>query len=536
MKLTNDMMKRMIFSLFAVVWSLAAEASCSDVILPEMPVTVSAMTRKLDETLAQRKHLEEHKMQHVDSLRAVLASEGSSNRRYEVYREIIHEFTMLNVDSVMYYCDQAAFYALGRGDSVEAQSFVMQRASWYPTIGVVREAIDEFEAQVAAGVYPQNRVRMFEAGMQMYTLVAKFYPNSALSGGYEYKAQEYADSLLHALSPYEPAYALLEGIVAENGGNDVMAKAHYLGAIDDEVSSAVCKAQAALLLGQMLCDEDNEKEGLYYIAMSAYINALAGNLLNPALEHLGRRFYDQKKLGEAASYLNIALENAVQSASKVEAMRIAEMMPEVSNDYQAHARQKFLLLVVVSVALLLSLVVVVLGFARLQGQMKKMRVLKLQLHQSDAMKEAAISNFLGLCTLYMERLEDFARMVRRKISAGQTDSLYKQLKEEKLADRQDGLLSEVFDRAFTGMFPTFVEDVNALFLPDKRIVTTTPEELTTELRVLAFMRLGVEDTQKVARILGLSLNTVYTYRNKLRARALNRDTFEADVMAIGRID
>ncbi|MDE6122765.1 MAG: hypothetical protein K2F76_05940, partial [Duncaniella dubosii] len=89
---------------------------------------------------------------------------------------------------------------------------------------------------------------------------------------------------------------------------------------------------------------------------------------------------------------------------------------------------------------------------------------------------------------------------------------------------------------FLAIYPTFINDVNALLAPEKRVVTPARNVLTTELRVLAFTRLGVDDTAKVARFLGVTLNTVYTYRNKLRNKAIRRDTFDADVMKIGIIE
>ena len=84
--------------------------------------------------------------------------------------------------------------------------------------------------------------------------------------------------------------------------------------------------------------------------------------------------------------------------------------------------------------------------------------------------------------------------------------------------------------AFCNIYPTYIDDVNRLLQPDKQLTA-----MNTELRILAFTRLGMDDTARVARFLGLSLNTIYTYRNKLRNKAINRDTFEADVMKIGQI-
>ena len=56
--------------------------------------------------------------------------------------------------------------------------------------------------------------------------------------------------------------------------------------------------------------------------------------------------------------------------------------------------------------------------------------------------------------------------------------------------------------------------------------------LTTELRVLALIRLGITDNQKIADILRSSLTTIYTYRSKLKSRARIRETFEDDIQHI----
>ena len=77
--------------------------------------------------------------------------------------------------------------------------------------------------------------------------------------------------------------------------------------------------------------------------------------------------------------------------------------------------------------------------------------------------------------------------------------------------------------------------MNNLLVEEKRF--ELPEnKLNTELRILAFLRLGIDDSEQIARFLGLSLNTIYTYRNKLKSKAKNRDTFDAMVLKIGSID
>ena len=70
-------------------------------------------------------------------------------------------------------------------------------------------------------------------------------------------------------------------------------------------------------------------------------------------------------------------------------------------------------------------------------------------------------------------------------------------------------------------------------LPDKQFdVSEDSTKLTTELRVLALIRLGITDNQKIADILRSSLTTIYTYRSKLKSRARIRETFEDDIRRI----
>lgn len=91
---------------------------------------------------------------------------------------------------------------------------------------------------------------------------------------------------------------------------------------------------------------------------------------------------------------------------------------------------------------------------------------------------------------------------------------------------------DTFDDAFLHIYPNFVDDVNDLLHENEKITLKPNEKLNTDLRILAFMRLGVTDSSKIAEVLNYSLNTIYTYRNKLKNRAINRDTFEKDVMNI----
>ena len=74
--------------------------------------------------------------------------------------------------------------------------------------------------------------------------------------------------------------------------------------------------------------------------------------------------------------------------------------------------------------------------------------------------------------------------------------------------------------------------MNKLLQEGGKIEVKPGKRLTTESRVLALIRIGITDNQSIANILRASLTTIYTYRSKLKARAIDKDSFEDSVKAV----
>ena len=56
--------------------------------------------------------------------------------------------------------------------------------------------------------------------------------------------------------------------------------------------------------------------------------------------------------------------------------------------------------------------------------------------------------------------------------------------------------------------------------------------LTTELRIYALIRLGIKESSEIADLLFYSPQTIYNYRSAVKNRAINKDSFEADIAKI----
>ena len=93
---------------------------------------------------------------------------------------------------------------------------------------------------------------------------------------------------------------------------------------------------------------------------------------------------------------------------------------------------------------------------------------------------------------------------------------------------------KTFDTSFLQLYPTFVEDFNALLKDDQHVTLKDGEMLNTELRIFALIKLGITQSSHIASLLRYSVNTIYNYRAQVKNAALeDRGNFEEMVKTIG---
>lgn len=89
---------------------------------------------------------------------------------------------------------------------------------------------------------------------------------------------------------------------------------------------------------------------------------------------------------------------------------------------------------------------------------------------------------------------------------------------------------------FLKLFPNFTTEFNSLINDDGKVKLKEGELLNTELRIFALIRMGIHDTQKIAGILGYSVNTINTYKSKTKNKFIGpNEDFEEMIMRIKSI-
>lgn len=503
----------------------------------------------LDNELRHRGHYLEKRVSHLDSLkrdRVALAAKDTLGW-LETTMEIAKGYNSFNNDSALVYYTKGYDAALEisraqpwsrmgmLADSLQAE-FRIRRATYMSLSGFINDALHEYEAVDTSRMGKGLLATYHESGRQMYSFISSYY------GGwletYDYwnnRSVEAQRRLLPLLDPSGDKYLLNLGEYYYNIREYARSRDILLGLIGKIRKDSPTYAIATHILASIALTRGDRNEYLFYLTQSAIADTRQATLEVTSLQELAGVLYELGDKRRAHEYVSVAMNNAVESRASVRMMKTTELLSMVEEDHNSQIALWRIWMYAIIAVLAMCMFALIVALIFLRRQLNRVARMKQELQDANRTKDVYIGQFLSLCSIYMDKLKQFGKLVNRKISAGQVDDLYKLTKSGKFVEEQSADFYKVFDDAFLHIYPTFVESVNELLRPEERIVLGEDEQLNSDLRILAFMRLGIDDTNRVAQILNFSVNTIYAYRNRLRNRAVDRSTFEADIMKIGSI-
>jgi tetratricopeptide (TPR) repeat protein len=500
----------------------------------DYPSTLKGLLPMLDEALRNCDRYEQKRSARIDSLRQVFAASRGLVRA-EVCEQLGYEYGEVDVDSAIVSFDRGHLLAAECGDSTMAQRLRFESLSLLPAMGDIRTSLDKFNALALDDVYPENLTTYYGVGNRLFMFVSAYYPVQTIRRRYSGIGVQMTDSLLSRLDPHSMDFKLYRAQEGYIKGDSPSFISDAQDVVRQQPIESRLFAKAALMLGLYYGKNNKHEDAAYYFALSAISDIRGGVSNGLALQELGVQLYELGDMDRAYACLSQAVSYVNEANSMMYASSSTKAIPVIIKAFYEQNRAKVRHLTWLLVVLCVALLVIVGVSMKLRRDKERLESLKRRLAESNNVKDAYISQFLHLCSIYMAQLEEFHKTAGRKITAGQVEDLYSMIKSGKMLEEQSRIFYEVFDEVFIRMYPTFVDEVNNLLQPERQIILPEGGLLNTELRILAFMRLGIDDSAKVARFLGVSLNTIYTYRNKLKSRARNRETFEHDIMQIGQI-
>lgn len=498
---------------------------------------VEGELESVDREIARRDVYLQRRSSLIDSLNRLIGELPRRDvRRLELMMFLGDCYTGYLTDSAIVNYERGEELARRLGDRDKEMNFRLKRIAVLPVAGFGSKAVDMYESIPVDSLDGELRIAALEAGRQMYSYQASFFRN--YPDEYDRwldKSIELQRQLIEELPQGTEKFMLNQGEYFFLTGKPSEARAVLLDLLDSIPSNTNVAARASHIISRLSKNRNDEDSHLYYLAKSAVADIQSATREMVSLQELGIALYDRHDIGRAYEYLSVALAYAVECNASMRMLQTSEALPVIAAAHRdsLSISRKRLYFAIFAMSVLLVAVIIIL--VRLRKEMSHMKDLQQVLANANKVKEMYMSQFLNLCTVYMNKLNQFCKIAERKISTGHADDLYKMTKSGRFVEEQSQEFYDTFDKAFLHIYPTFVADVNALMKPDEAITLKEGELLNTDLRILAFMRLGVEESTRIAQVLNYSVHTIYAYRNRLKNRALDRDSFESDIMKIGSL-
>ena len=518
---------------------------------------------KLDQAIKERPIYMEQKELKLVELKRQLHRQIPDEERFAILGTLLDEYRSFNTDSALHMAEEREQIAIRLGNREYIDNARMNKADVLGMTGMYKEVMDLMRNihidRLPVDIHPYY----YHIYRTVYGLMADYAVTAYEKKLYTELTDKYRDSLLLVNKDNLLIHTLIQSDqynVRNEYDKAIRLLTDYLALQKDyEHDVAICAytlSESYRLKG----DKEKEKEYLIVSAMADMKTAVREYI---SLRKLAVLLYQEGDIERAYSYVKICMEDAAACNARLRKLEILEIFPITNDAYQqkTEKQQEQMKWALVSISLLSLFLLLAIFYVYKQMKKvaaarrevidanKRLKELNDELHLSNAqlkeanhsiaensyLKEEYIGRYMDQCSVYLEKMDNYRRSLGKIAATGNVEELYKNIKSSKFIEGELKEFYTNFDNTFLQLFPTFVEDFNALLADDEQISLKAGERMNTELRIFALIRLGITDSVKIAQFLRYSVTTIYNYRTKVRNKAAgDRDLLEQEVMTIGK--
>ncbi len=523
----------------------------------------------LDEAIAHQDEYVAKKRLRIVMLRKQFQQTSALPERLRAAFRLYEEYKPYINDSAIYYLRKCAGYAKTMklpSRVAEYQAMIAFRCSATGMYDESQRILATINPKVidnkALGVY-------YDAQRNIYGELAYYCHIDSMLGVYRQRNRFYEDKMLAVKSPNDDAVFLAREIRLRDSR-----RLKESMAVNTEWMRTAEKGSHRYALIAFYRYQEYEalvdtSGMIQWITESALSDVRNGVMDQAALWELANLLVPLGDIDHAYNYISYTSACAIKFGSRQRSWQMTPLLAEIARNYkelnEERTRQLQWTLTIISFLALLSLLLLYhvnkqrkkLALARrtlsvrnsqlsesnrkmkeaneqLSSLNNQMSLVNGKLAESNKVKDEYLGRFMRICSINIDKQDSFRKQVNRLLKNHEYDVIYKITSPSEFKDKELGEFYEQFDKAFLHLFPNFVTDFNVLLRPEEQISLTENGNMTTTLRIFALIRLGINDSSKIADFLHYSVNTIYNYRTRTKnAAAGNRDEFEQSVRKIG---
>lgn len=516
---------------------------------------IDSLLNVLDEIVLNHQQYSNKKEEELHKLKELLTITSSGQQQFIVCGQLFDEYFYYQKDSALVYAKKRLSLAKQLNNDNLLVLAEINLTSTNGSIGMYKEAFDVLDS-IDIAKYPQHKAYYNYECSVIYGYMSYYAVTAQDRDKFTHITKSYLDSMI-AVRPIDPNMLLLAKTDKYILSNDYEKALLLLNEQYPKLKKMHIKAMLAYNFALAYRQKNDKKQEMLWLTISSINDLRSVTKEYISLRSLAFELYESGDIDRAQKYMKCSLEDALFCNARLRTFEISNLMPFIDNAYQhvTKTRQRLLTIFVIVVSALL--VFLLLAIVRVYRQMKKLTLARKELSQvndklselndmllknnnslteANIIKEEYIVKYMDQCSLYIDKMDEYRRNLHKTATTGKLEDLILKVKSKDFIEDVIHEFYQNFDRTFVQLFPGFVEELNLLLMPEERIHLKPGQLLNLELRIYALIRLGINDSVKIAAFLRCSTNTIYNYRTRNRNNALgDRDSFEDNVTQIGAI-
>lgn len=531
----------------------------------------------LDSILVQTGELASQKELKIAQLKKKLSNAANFEEEFWINKMLYDESFVFNADSAMKYVDRNIQIATELKKKDWQDEWLINRSFMFAATGLLKEAGEVLEKVDSTSLSNGLKLSYYYQRSYLYSHLGQYMGDQKQVNNKYYNEFENANKHMLALvRPKDPLYWWCVASCNELSPEDslfstlenVVLSSHHNTRLD---------AMNAYGLSNMYKRIGDKEKTMIYLIYSAMADLRVCNRDIASLQELSSLLYDAGDIDRAYAYMNYCLKAALLYPNRVRIINISTELDKIYANYQQrdirwrNSLQNYLYVVTFfSIILVLALIglyrqtkklrksrteldsanhslnqhvvelsqmhkQLVLANQELQNLNELLRSANQKLQESNDVKEEYIGYVFSICSNYISKLDEYRKNINRKLKTGQFEEARQLTDNSSLTQNELKDFYANFDAIFLRVYPDFVADLNSLLRPEEQILLKDASELNTEVRIYALVRLGINDSVKIADFLHCSPQTVYNHRLRMRNKAIiPKDKFAEAVRLLGR--
>jgi tetratricopeptide (TPR) repeat protein len=497
----------------------------------------------LDYYLSKQKEYDRIKEERINRLKdEIHQTQNEPAVLYPLYENLYEEYRSYIYDSAYVCVEKLLDISSALNDTEKITSSSVKLGFCYLSSGLFKECFDILSALNVKNCNAETQIDYYISKSRLYYDLADYNNSSGFRKQYERMGNEIIDSAIALLPVESPHFWSTAGLKSMKSDNPHGALEAFRKMINTRDYSDHDFAIATSSIAYLLELQGKREEAKPYFIEAAIADIKSSTKEAVALRNLAKLLYEDGDLTHSAEYIRRALDDAFFYNARHRQLEIGYILPIIEGErmdvIQNQKDTIFVFLVFISI-LLIALIV---AFFIIWKQLKRLNQAKQIIQKSNEslieankIKDEYIGYFFSLHSEFIEKLEGFQKFVKRKVLARQYEDINNIPKDLDAHKEREALYSR-FDQIFLKLFPHFVSEFNGLLRPEEQIQLKKGELMNTDLRIYALIRLGINENEKIAQFLGYSVNTIYTYKTKIKNKAnVSNEEFKQKVMEIKSI-